>query len=294
MSGDGARLRLSIVGVVVVSLFSALFARLWYLQVMDTSEFQALATQNQIRIVYEAAPRGRILDRKGRPLVENRGYQAITVTRKDVEDRPDVVTRLAALLAIPREELEKRIADKRYSPYKPVPVAENVSEDLVVYLREHATDFPGVDFEEIGVRRHVRGNLAPHVLGYLGEISPDELLDPSFADVRPGQLVGRGGVEQQYETFLRGRDGITKQEVNAQGEVQSILGVGDPVPGDDLVLSIDADIQELAQDTLEDAVDQARVSVVDEETGSYVKATAGAVVVMDPNDGHVLAMASYP
>ncbi|MGH2675555.1 MAG: penicillin-binding transpeptidase domain-containing protein, partial [Actinomycetota bacterium] len=126
------------------------------------------------------------------------------------------------------------------------------------------------------------------------EISPDELLDPSFADVRPGQLVGRGGVEQQYETFLRGRDGITKQEVNAQGEVQRILGVGDSVPGDDLVLSIDADIQELAQDTLEDAVAQARVSVVDEETGSYVKASAGAVVVMDPNDGHVLAMASYP
>jgi penicillin-binding protein 2 len=175
-----------------------------------------------------------------------------------------------------------------------VPVFEGAPEAAAIYIAEHPSDFPGVDFEEVGVRRYVRGTLAPHLLGYLGEISPDELLDPSFADVRPGQLVGRGGVEQQYERFLRGRDGVIKQEVNAQGEVQGILGSEEPAPGNDLVLSIDADIQELTQDTLEDAVNQARVSVVDEETGTYVKATAGAVVVLDPNDGHVLAMASHP
>ncbi|MGH2738811.1 MAG: penicillin-binding protein 2, partial [Actinomycetota bacterium] len=274
--------------------FAALVTRLWFLQVLAAEEYQERATGNSVRLIPNPGPRGQILDRNGEPVVDNRRTIVITIDREELRDQEDVLDRLAGLLDTSTIELEERLHDPDYLPYQPVPVYEGAPEAVAIYLAEHATEFPGVGFEEIGVRRYVRGTLAPHLLGSLGEISPDELLDPSFADVRPGQLVGRGGVEQQYETFLRGRDGLIKQEVNAQGQIQSILGVEEPVPGDDLVLSIDADIQELTQDTLEDAVNQARVSVVDEETGTYVNASAGAVVVMDPNDGHVLAMASYP
>jgi len=290
---DGRR-RMTALAAVIAFAFAALVTRLWFLQVLAAEDYQERATGNSVRLIPDPAPRGRILDRNGEPVVDNRRTVVVTIDRDELRDEEVVLDRLADLLDTSTIALGKSLHDPDYLPYQPVPVYEGAPEAVAIYIAEHARDFPGVDFEEIGVRRYVRGTLAPHLLGYLGEISPDELLDPSFADVRPGQLVGRGGVEQQYESFLRGRDGLIKQEVNAQGEIQGILGVEDPVPGDDLVLSIDADIQELTQDTLEDAVDQARVSVVDEETGTYVRASAGAVVVLDPDDGHVLAMASYP
>jgi penicillin-binding protein 2 len=294
MSADGSRLRLSIVGIIVVSLFSALFARLWYLQVMDTSEFQALATQNQVRTVYEAAPRGRILDRMGRPLVENRGYQAITVTRKDVEDRPDVVTRLAALLALPREELEKRIADRRYSPFKPVPVAESVPEELVVYLREHSADFPGVAASAVAERTYPHGGLAAHVLGYVGEINDKELVARKDKGYRLGDDIGKSGVEQAFEEDLRGRPGQIRLEVDSSGNVLlPALSSRPPQAGNDVQLTIDLDVQALAEESLIRGLEAARGGY-DRAMAKHFIAPAGSVVVMDPRDGSVLALASSP
>ena len=294
MSSDSARLRLSIVGIVVVSLFSALFARLWYLQVMDTSTFQALATRNQVRVIYESAPRGRILDRMGRPLVENRGYQAITVTRKEIEDRPDVVTRLAALLAIPRDELERRIADQRYSPYKPVPVAENVPEDLVVYLREHGADFPGVAAAAVAERTYPHGALAAHVLGYVGEINDRELDQRRAKGYRLGDDIGKAGVEHSYEQDLRGIPGQTRLEVDAEGTVlEPALSSRPPRQGKDVQLTIDLDVQALAEDSLNKGLEAARGSY-DRNMAKHFVAPAGSVVVLDPRDGSVLAMASNP
>ncbi len=294
MSNDSARLRLSIVGIIVVSLFSALFARLWYLQVMDTGTFQALATQNQVRVVHEPAPRGRVLDRKGRPLVENRGYQAITVTRKDVEDRPDVVTRLAALLNLPGEELEKRIADRRYSPYKPVPVAENVPEELVVYLREHNEDFPGVAAAAVAERIYPHGGLAAHVLGYVGEINDRELAPRRSKGYRLGDDIGKSGVEQAFEADLRGIPGQTRLEVDANGNVLlPPLSSRPPRQGSDVQLTIDLDVQALAEESLNKGLEAAR-STYDRAAGKGFVAPGGAVVVLDPRDGSVLALASAP
>ncbi len=286
--------RMTALAAAIAFAFAALVTRLWFLQVLAAEEYRERAAGNSVRLIPIPAARGRILDRNGEPLVDNRRTVVITIERNEVRDEAVLLDQLAELLDTTTINLEERLNDPDFLPFQPVPVYEGAPEPVAIYIKEHADEFPGVDFEEVGVRRYVHGALAPHVLGYLGEISPDELLDPSFAHVRPGQLVGRGGVEQQYERFLRGRDGLQKQEVDAQGEVQANLGREEPAPGDDLVLSIDADIQDLAQDTLETAVTQARASVFDEETASYVKATAGAVVVMDPDDGHVLAMASYP
>ena len=294
MSTDSARLRLSIVGIIVVSLFSALFARLWYLQVMDTDTFQALATQNQVRVVYEPAPRGRILDRQGRPLVENRGYQAITVKRLDVEDKPEVVTRLAALLAIPPDELRRRIDDRRYSPYKPVPVAEDVPEHVVVYLREHSADFPGVAAAAVAERTYPHGALAAHVLGYVGEINDRELGAKKTDGYRLGDDIGKSGVEQAYEADLRGTPGRLELEVDANGNVLTPpLASRPPRQGNDVQLTIDLDVQALAEESLARGLEAAR-SRYDRAAGKNFVAPAGAVVVLDPRDGSLLALASNP
>jgi penicillin-binding protein 2 len=293
MTGPTLSRRMTALAAVIAFAFAAMVTRLWFLQVLAAEEYRERATVNAVRLIPIAAPRGRILDRNGEPLIDNRRTVVITIDRDEVRDEAALLDRLASLLDTTTINLREQLNDPDYLPYEPVPVYEGAPEAVAIYLKEHADEFPGVDFEEIGIRRYVRGTLAPHLLGYLGEISQDELFDPSFADVRPGQLVGRGGVEQQYESYLRGEDGLRKQEVDAQGEVQGVLGVEEPVPGDDVVTSIDADIQRLAQETLEDAVSQAR-SIVDDESGTYLRASAGAVVVMDPTDGHVLAMASYP
>ena len=303
MTSDTAQLRLSLVGVIVVSLFAAMFARLWYLQVMDAEELQTLATRNQARVIYEPAPRGRILDRQGRPIVENRQTQAVTVRRLTAEDRPDVVTRLAALLAVPSEELARRIDDKRYSPYRPVPVATGVSEDIAVYLREHAADFPGVEAVRLAQRSYPHGALGAHLLGYVGEINDRELAERRGQGYRLGDEVGKSGLEAAYEADLRGEPGVTRLEVDSSGRILRTLESRLPVQGKDVQLTIDLDVQRLAEESLAQGLGYAsrrlpRPAPIPGLPPGVppppVRPAAGSVVVLDPRDGAVLAMASNP
>jgi len=300
VTSDSARLRLSLIGVAVVSLFAAMFARLWYLQVMDTEDFQVLATQNQVRTVYELAPRGRILDRKGRPLVDNRHSETVTVQRLAINDDPEVVARLAALLGVPGDELRRRIDDRRYSDYRPVPVAEGVSEEITVYLKEHRDDFPGVEAVRLAQRQYPLGPLAAHVVGYVGEINDRELADREGEGYRLGDEIGKFGVEQAYESDLRGRPGVTRLEVNSTGQVVGVLESRLAVQGKDLQLTLDLDVQRVAEESLAQGLAGAtrrvtrHVAVPPGVPPPPVKPVAGSVVVMDPRDGSILAMASNP
>jgi penicillin-binding protein 2 len=280
---------------VIAFLFASLVTRLWFLQVLAAEQYRERAEGNSVRITPIPAPRGRILDRNGEPLVDNVETTQILIDKDKVPaDRIEpLLARLSELLDVPVGQLRDRYEDPDYLPYQPVPVAEDVPEDVIYYLEEHQEEYPAVGYAVVAARRHVQGNLAPHVLGYLGQISPEELEDPSFSDYLPGQLVGRGGVEQAYEEELRGIDGKMTEIVDADGDVQESLGKDEPAAGNDLITAIDADIQQLAQETLDLAVSDAR-NIVDEESGLYLRANAGAVLVMDPNTGHVLAMASYP
>jgi penicillin-binding protein 2 len=296
MSTDSARFRLTVIGIVVLSLFSALFARLWYLQVIDTDTFQTLATQNQRRVVFEPAPRGRILDRHGRPLVENRISQVVTVQRPKVADKPEVRARLAALLNISREELQRRMNDARYSPFRPVPVAEDVSEDVVVYLRERAADFPGVEALAVAERSYPTGAtpLAAHLLGYVGEINERELETRRDDGYRLGDDIGKSGVEQAYEVDLRGTPGRVELEVDANGKVlRTLPGSTPPVRGNDVQLTVDLDVQRVTEESLAQAL-LANRKRRDRQGGQPFVSPAGAAVVLDPRDGSVLALASYP
>ncbi len=292
MSNDSARLRLTIVGIVVISLFSAVFARLWYLQVLDSETLRAEAVRNQVRLVYETAPRGRILDRQGRPLVENRVSEAVTVTRIEVKGNDGVLSRLAALLGISIVELERRIADPRFSPYRPVPVAEDVPEDKIVYLREHAADFPGVEVQALAERAYPNPGLAAHVLGYVGEINDTELAGRKTGGYRLGDEIGKSGAEQSYETDLRGRPSRLALEVDANGRVVRTLASRPPQPGNDVQLTVDLDVQRLAEESLAQGLEASRRRV--DRSRKHFPAPAGAAVVLDPHDGSVLAMASFP
>jgi penicillin-binding protein 2 len=292
-AGDNARLRMGVLGMVVMSLFAALYARLWYLQVVANPESTRAVIVNQVRVVPEEAPRGRILDRQGRIIVDNRVSQAVTVNRVNFKDDVEEVSRLAALLQIPPAVLVNRMNDQRFSPYKPVPVAEDVPESVVVYLAEHRDEFPGVEASQLTERAYPNGSLGAHVLGYVGEINDKELKGHRGEGYRLGDDIGKSGVEKSYEGYLRGAPGLTKLEVDSRGKVLQTLDSQAPEQGDDVQLTVDLDVQRLTEESLAQGIEAAR-HTTDREAKKNFLAPAGAAVVLDPRDGSVLAMASFP
>lgn len=307
MNQDSPRLRLSVLGIVVFALFASLFARLWYLQVMVTAEFQVEAQSNRTRTVPVEAPRGRILDRNGKVLVDNRISVQVTIDRSVLaelaaDERTDVLARLADGLArsgIPTtvEQLEARVADLRYSPYVPVPVAGDVPEELKIWIDEHADELPSVAANRVAVRRYPYGRLAAHVLGYTGKITKDEF-DAKGMGPKPYTLndeIGKSGIERVYEDDLRGSPGITQLEVDTDGNTIRVIpeGTTAPVPGDDVVLNVDIDLQATAEQALQTALARAAARPPRGYDAPNVGAV-GSTVVLDPTTGGVLAMASFP
>jgi penicillin-binding protein 2 len=293
MTPGPTRLRLGILGLVVVSLFAVMLARLWYLQVLDAPMLQAAAERNQVRLVPEPAPRGRILDRHGRVLVDNRVSNVVAINRALLRDRDGVLTRLAPLLGVAPDELARRLDDPRFSPYKPVPVAEDVGDDVVVYIREHRRDFRGVVAAQVAQRAYPYGSLGAHLLGYVGEINGRELEQRRAQGYRLGDAIGKSGVELVYEHALRGEPGVQKFEVDSRGRVLRSLGYRPPAQGNDLQLTIDVEVQLLAEESLAQGLAAAR-QTFDREHKKFFLAPAGAVVVLDPRDGSALALASNP
>jgi penicillin-binding protein 2 len=288
------RARLSVLSILVAMLFVALSSRLWYLQVLAGDRYGDLAEGNRVRQVVVEAPRGRILDRDGRVVVRNRAAWAVTVKPSQLGDRRrEVLGRLARLLGTTRARLEARIADYTGSPLRGIPVAEDVPTRQLFYLTEHADRFPGVAPEVLALREYPAGVAAAHVLGYVGEISGEELKQKHFRGYRAGDIVGKAGVELTYDKSLRGRDGIQDLEVNAAGEVVRALGGRPPSPGKDLQLTVDLDLQRSAERALAEGMRAARL-LPDSQRGGTYPAPAATAVVLDPDDGSVLALASLP
>ncbi|HEY3703016.1 MAG TPA: penicillin-binding transpeptidase domain-containing protein, partial [Acidimicrobiales bacterium] len=279
---DSTRLRLGLVGLVVAGLFVAMFVRLWYLQVLDSPRFQSAAVSNGVRAVYDPAPRGRIVDRYGRVLVDDSVTQAITLSRDTSKIHPEVVARLAVLLGMTTAQIQQRLNDPKYSQFKPVPVKTNVTNDVAIYLKEHQSDFPGVDAESLPDRSYPYGTTAAQVAGYIAPISSSELAAAKNQGYQPGDLVGQAGVEASAEQWLRGQPGTTRLLVNANGQVFGTLSSTPPVPGHDVQLSVDLGLQKQLD------------SALAQEIGSLGGTHTGAAVVLDPRDGSVLAMSSFP
>ena len=297
MNPEGVRLRLTALGVIAVTLFGALFARLWYLQVLDASQFRVAAQTNGVRLVYEPAPRGRILDRNGKVLVDNIMVEQLTADRATIKKHPEVLGGLAALLSTPAkprtvEDLKLAIADPRFSPLEPVPVAE-VNKDTVVYVEEHADAFPGIAVRQVAQRTYPSGSLAAHLLGYVGEINGTELSAHRNEGYRLGDQIGKSGVELAYESVLRGQPGVTKLSVDSSGRVLGVQAHQDPAQGHDLKLTLDAGVEQMAEQSLSQGLAAAQANF-DKKGGRHFVAPAGAIVVLDPHDSSVIALASNP
>jgi len=284
---------MGILGVIVVSLFAAMLVRLWYLQVLAAPALSVEAQNNSVRLIATEAPRGRILDRNGKVIVDNKVVNAVTLSRTDADRHPDILARLAPVLGASVDDLNKRVHDDRFSVFKPVPITEDVPKEKLIYLKEHQVDFPGVDAVQLTQREYPNGTLAAHLLGYVGQINDKELASRKAAGYKAGDTIGKSGVEQAYEVDLRGQPAVEKLEVDSKGHVLRTLGFQPAVQGHDLQLTIDLDVQVLAEESLEKGLEQAR-NVYDRTTGESFKAPAGSVVVLDPNNGSVLAMASNP
>ena len=308
MDTSSTRLRLSIVGVVVVACFVALFARLWYLQVLEAPALAVQATQGRTRVISTEAPRGRILDAKGRVLVDNRTSLIVTIDRnqlKKVADREGLVRRLANVLTdygtpIKVVTINRRLSDQQYDQLQAVPIAVDVTEDVVHHLAEHAEDFPSVATERRTVRVYPYGSVAANVLGYTGRITSDGLktlrpgVDPEGNEKTyyPDSIVGLAGIEAAYEEELRGTPGIELVQVDARNRPVGTESYQPPRTGNDIQLHIDIDVQIRAEQALAERL--AVLRGTPQQDGIMRRAPAGSVVVLEPGTGAVTALASYP
>ncbi len=286
--------RVKVLAALVLAMFAALTARLWFLQVLAAEQYQRDAANNAVRLIDVPAPRGVIKDATGKGLVENRDSLVLTINREQLGSETErVLLELSELLDIPADELGERLDDPNYYVFSPIPVAIDVPQRVTWYVKEHQDDFPGVDVLQVPIRSYPFGSLAAHGLGYLGQINEEQLADPGFADYEAGDLIGVSGVESVYERDLSGTKGLVKYRVNSLGRNLGQIGTRRPLPGNDVWLTIDADIQELAAESLEAGIEHAR-TVFDSFSGKTLTANAGAVVVLDPEDGAIEAMASFP
>jgi penicillin-binding protein 2 len=310
-----SRTRLLVIQVMVLSLFATLLARLWYLQVAGVQTYQAAAVSNSVRGVEIAAPRGLIVDDQGRPLVANRTSWVVTVDRSVLDKlsnhaRHTVLSRLAGTLGISRSTLVQRTKTCgepgaaraplcwNGSPYAPVPVAEDVRQQVAAAILERSEDYPSVRATAQQVRAYPApyGVNAAHVLGYVSPITGPELK----ADLRRGEtglngqsMVGRSGMEQTYDDYLRGTPGVKEVSVDSMGRVIGDKSVTAPIVGDTLVTSIDAKVQSVVEHQLAGAILNAR-KTVDPVTGRKFVADSGSAIVLNATNGRVVAMASYP
>ncbi len=312
MNTSSTQVRLSAIGIVAVCLFAALLVRLWFLQGVDPQRFEAATESNRLRVIHEEGPRGRILDRNGRVIVDNRTMIVVALDKEPLrrledEERTAVFTDLADTLTglgVPTKvsTVERRYEDVRYAPQEYVPVAEEVPEDVELYLAERAERFPGVVVERRTVRSYPYGSLAAQFVGYVGEVNETELASVEGAAVplaadgtpkeyQPGDSFGKGGIEFAEEASLRAVPGRRTIEVNARGELLGEVDRVDARPGDDVWLSLDLDLQAHAERLLAAKIRSLRGREGGEGT---LNAPQGSVVILEPGTGQVLAMASYP
>jgi penicillin-binding protein 2 len=273
--------RVAVIGGVALVMFAVIFFRLWYLQVLSGDSYVAAARENRVREIKVQAPRGEIVDRHGVPLVENRHSFSIKLTPDKLPassaDRHDLYRRLGKLLGLRPRRLERRVeAELKALPYSKPTVKQDVNPNLVAYVLERQEEFPGVEPESESLREYPHGLVGAHLFGQVGEVSPDQLKDPRFNGVAIGDRIGKAGLEAEYDRYLRGQNGAARVEVDALGNLTQTLDRKPTVQGSQLRLSLDLNIQRVAQQALAGG------------TGR------GAFAVMNVQNGEVLALGSQP
>ncbi len=267
--------RTDIATAVVLCLVALLVVRLWHLQVQQGSVYLERSESNRIRVQELAAPRGNILDRHGETLVTNRPRFNVIWIREDAPHPDEVIKQLARILEMDVSELLDRIRVGAEQPrFIPTRLKEDIDWRTLVQIENNSFNLPGVQIEVQPSRDYLYGNMASHLVGYLGEINPEELAEQREQSYRSGDPIGKMGLEKLFESHLRGEKGLSYVEVDVRGFAQKQLQTREPLPGNDIQLTLDIEIQKAAEEGLRDK--------------------AGAVVVMEVNSGRLLALVSAP
>jgi penicillin-binding protein 2 len=281
--GSRLSLRVAVVGGVGMVLFAILFFRLWNLQVLSGDEYLAEAKNNRTREFKVIAPRGDILDRNGEVMVDNRTSLALQLNPQKLPEGPaeerTELARLGELAHMTLKKVRRTIEEgEEVAAGAPVTLRRDVGFDLIAYVEENQDEFPGVAVQRVFVRHYPDGSRAAHVLGSVGEIEEDELKEPQYKGLEPGDEIGQAGAEYAYDKYLRGQPGLTRIQVNALGQPTpggQLVSVS-PTPGDSLKLTIDGDVQAAG------------------EGGLGARGLPGAFISMNIDNGQILAMGSNP
>lgn len=271
--------RLTALGGIIVLVIAVLIGRMGYLQVYEGEHYASLADGNRIRLVPAVAARGTFYDRNGNMLVTNRPGFTVALLPLTEPISPDVIERLSKLLNVPVEEINRRI--ENHMGFDPIRIKNDVGPDLLTIIEEQKELYPGVVVEVQPIRQYIFKEMAVHALGYVSEISDTELEDKKDQGYKTGDIIGKFGLEKMYDQLLRGIDGGEQVEVDVTGKPVQILGKKNPVPGHDVVLTIDRDIQLATEKAVDDQL-------------KLIGASAAAAVVMNPQTGEILAIVSRP
>ena len=263
------------INIAMVIAFALIFIRLWQLQIIKGDDFRNLSENNRIRIQDIPSPRGILYDREGIPLVDSFPAFDVSLYRQDLRNPEALIRPLSQTLSLDQERLQARLtAAKELPPSQALKIKTNISREELALMETRRLDLPGVMVDVVIRRNYLYGPLASHVIGYLGEVSQEELEKEGYRDHKVGYLVGKYGVEQKYEAELMGESGGRQIEVNAMGRMMRVLGTVDPSPGNNLFLTLDLELQKAAEEAL--------------------NGKNGAVVALDPRNGDLLAMVSNP
>jgi penicillin-binding protein 2 len=285
-------LRVAVLGFIALAVFAVLFLRLWALQVLSGDKYLKQANENRVRKVTLDAPRGLIIDRDGHILVRNTVGTSIELWPADLPKNPHAqlteLQHLGAITGVRLKVIRRRIREYAGDPLTPVVIRRGIHEDQIDYLSEHRLDFPGIELAESYLRKYPHQSLAAHLLGYVGEITQPQLKARRSQGYKLGDVVGQAGVEATYDTYLRGIAGSAQLTVDSRGRPTSAVEPKvSPVPGHAIRLTLDLKVQHAAEQALRYGIRVAH------DNGQWA-ADGGAIVALDPRDGSLLALASYP
>jgi penicillin-binding protein 2 len=285
-------LRVAVLGGVALLMFGIIFFRLWYLQVLTGEQYVQEAAANTVRKLPVAAPRGQILDREGRPIAASVVTNAVQIVPSALppagHPRLELYRRLGALLGLSAGHIEALVIKGRTAlPYAPVTIKTAAGPGVLTVLAERQNEFPGVTQQPVSIRSYPYGEMAAQVLGYVGQVSEGELKKPAFRGVQQGTVVGQEGLEYYYDRYLRGHDGEQRVQVNSEGYPEPTrLQPTPPKAGYSLEVTLDLGLQREAEKALLEGIENARAG--------GKPATAGAFTAIDPRNGQILAIGSYP
>jgi penicillin-binding protein 2 len=288
-------LRIGILGAITLTVFGILFFRLWALQVLSGTQYLRAAQDNQLRTIRVEAPRGAILDHKGRVLVRNKEATAVQLWPSDLPDsrpaRERLLRRLTRILGVDYGPVARDVRRRAGDPLALVTVKQAADEDEVWYVLEHESELPGVRIADTFIRHYPFQSLAAHVLGHVGEIGPDQLKRLRKQGYELGDKLGQGGVEATYDRYLRGQPGRAQLRVDSVGRPRSDMNrMREPQAGYSLRLTLDIELQQAAERALHEAIEFARA----QDCKGCWMANGGAVIALDPRNGEVRALASNP